>query len=85
MTKDQILNTREFHVDECTRVIGPRGGVRETIHVWRRNGVTKLWKRTPGRFRIPVKFGLYDHGYIDAGNISRFHAAEDCPLLEEEV
>jgi len=30
----------------------------------RRNGKTKTWKRTPQRFQIPVKHGMYDYGYI---------------------
>lgn len=30
----------------------------------RRNGATKIWKTRPGEFRIPIKHGLYDYGYI---------------------
>lgn len=30
----------------------------------RRNGVTKLWARSPGRFRIPIKAGLRTYGEI---------------------
>jgi hypothetical protein len=30
----------------------------------RRNGKTKTWKRQPGKFMIPVKYGLYDCFYI---------------------
>ena len=31
---------------------------------WRRNGKTKLWKTRPDQFKIPVKHGLYQYGYI---------------------
>ncbi len=34
----------------------------------RRNGATKTWKTRPGNFRIPVKHGLYQYGYIDHNN-----------------
>lgn len=30
----------------------------------RRNGKTKLWKRQPDKFRIPVKYGLRHYFYI---------------------
>ena len=32
----------------------------------RRNGKTKTWKTRPNEFKIPVKHGMYDYGYIDA-------------------
>lgn len=31
----------------------------------RRNGATKRWKRSPEKFRIPIKAGLREYGYID--------------------
>jgi len=34
----------------------------------RRNGSTKTWKTRPEEFKIPVKYGLYEHGYIDQNN-----------------
>jgi hypothetical protein len=34
----------------------------------RRNGKTKTWKRTPEKFQIPVKYGLYEYGYITNEN-----------------
>ena len=30
----------------------------------RRNGATKTWKTRPTEFRIPIKHGMYDYGYI---------------------
>jgi len=29
------------------------------------NGKTKTWKRTPEKVKVPFKYGLYQHGYID--------------------
>lgn len=40
--------------------------------VWRRNGQTHTWKTRPNDFRIPVKFGLYDYGYITHMNAHMF-------------
>ena len=31
----------------------------------RRNGKTKTWKTRPAEFKIPVKRGMYEYGYID--------------------
>ena len=43
---------------------------------WRRNGKTKLWKTRPTHFRIPVKYGLYDYGYIDHDNADQFKVSD---------
>ena len=42
---------------------------------WRRNGATKTWKTRQSHFRIPVKHGLYDYGYIDHHNADQFKVA----------
>lgn len=34
----------------------------------RRSGKTKTWKTRPGHFQIPVKYGMYDNGYITHEN-----------------
>lgn len=39
---------------------------------WRRNGATKTWKTRPNEFRIPIKRGLREYGYIDQRNASEF-------------
>ena len=39
---------------------------------WRRNGATKVWKTRPADFRMPVKHGLKDYGYIDNDNAAEF-------------
>lgn len=40
----------------------------------RRNGKTKLWVTRPTEFRIPVKYGLREHFYIDHNNAHNWEA-----------
>jgi len=35
----------------------------------RRNGATKLWKKRPNDFRIPIKFGFKSYAALDQDNI----------------
>ena len=83
ITLAQVLHAREFHYGECKKVVGPRGGVKVTREVWRRNGMTKTWVTRPGEFRVPIKYGLRGYSYIDQFNVGEFHAAADCPLGRE--
>lgn len=80
VTKAEAMNAREFHYGDCTRTVGPRGGVTVKVETWRRSGATKTWVTRPTEFRVPVKFGLYQSSYIDDGNAHQFHAAAACPL-----
>ena len=48
---------------------------KESGKVWRRNGKTKLWKRSPGKFQIPVKHGLYQYRYINEQNIDKYNVS----------
>jgi len=50
ITKHEALTANLFHDEQCRR--------------WRRNGMTQTWKRAPARFRVPVKFGMYDYDQI---------------------
>ena len=84
ISKQQAIDCDMFHANGCTRHIGPRGGVKESIEQWRRNGVTKTWKTRPTEFRIPVKFGMYGYGYIEDSTAHQAHTAEDCPLNDPE-
>lgn len=38
----------------------------------RRNGKTKTWKTRPGKFKVPVKYGLYEYFYITDENAEHF-------------
>ena len=72
----------EFHRGRCTKTVGPRGKV--TVHQTRARvfGQCKTWARQPEKFKLPVRNGLYDCGYIEQYNCDDWHRAEDCPLLE---
>ena len=46
----------------------------------RRNGATKTWKTRPGEFRIPVKYGMYEHFYITQDDVDEWSVT---PLPEK--
>lgn len=74
ITYEQALSADEFHL--AHRMKGK-------VHRWRRNGTTKTWKTRPGHFRIPVKYGLYQYGYITHDTASHFHVAGHCQVEGE--
>jgi hypothetical protein len=81
ITLEQALTATEFH-----QTGGPSGRPCESAKGpvrWRRNGATKTWKRTPGKFQVPVKYGLRSYDYIRDDDLTGdyVHASEDCPLL----
>jgi len=39
---------------------------------WKINGKIKLWKRSPERFQLPLKHGLYDYAYLTNENAHLF-------------
>jgi hypothetical protein len=45
----------------------------------RRNGSTKTWKTRPGQFRVPIKVGMYEYGYIDNRNADEWSTIPDPP------
>lgn len=64
VTKENQENVREFyHVSKMNTT----GRLRV-----RRNGQTKTWKTRPNEFSIPVKYGLYEHGYITDRNCNEW-------------
>jgi len=83
ITKRQAIDAQDFHYvgyHECTRTVGPRGGIREAITSARRNGKTRTWKTRPDDFKVPVKHGLHDYAYVTQDNAHQWHTREDCPL-----
>jgi hypothetical protein len=42
----------------------------------RQNGACKTWKRTPDRFELPVKHGLYQHFHITNDNAHKWCVPE---------
>ena len=90
ITKSQAMALKQGQLvhftgrHECTRTVGPRGGVKERIAVARVTGKCKTWVRTPDRFHAPVMRGLYEHGAIDNNNAHCWHLASECPLLQHK-
>lgn len=86
ITKEQALSLRrgdELHctvVYDCTRTIGPRGGVKERVVSVRVSGKCQTWKTRPHEFRLPVKYGLYENSAVTERNAADFHLPQDCPL-----
>lgn len=56
VTIEQAMSATRFK-----RVVG------KPIQV-RRTGKTQRWKTRPNEFKIPVKYGLYESGYITDQN-----------------
>ena len=50
----------------------------------RRNGATKTWKTRPGQFRIPIKIGFREYGYIDNNNADEWATRPDFQEAWEE-
>lgn len=81
LSKEQAMRCDTFHYGTCTRRVGPRGGVKERIESWRRNGATQTWKTRPDEWRVPLAHGLYAHTQLWNRDVEAWHAAEDCPLV----
>jgi polyphosphate kinase 2 (PPK2 family) len=56
ITKENQVNVNTFYHVSKTNSTG-------RLKV-RRNGNTKVWKTRPDEFKIPVKYGLYEYGYL---------------------
>lgn len=80
ITRQEAIEGREFHAGQCIKTVGPRGGVKISQEVWRRNGKTQQWKTRPEDFRLPVKFGLYGYAQITPANAIEVHLADSCPI-----
>lgn len=83
LTKDEIRSATEFHWGECQLIVGPRGGRKYRMEIWRRNGGTRYWKTRPDHFRIPVKHGFWEYWHIDESNQHEFHTSINCPLNKD--
>lgn len=67
---------------DCTRIIGPRGGVKERITRVRPSGRCQTWKTRPNDFRLPVKYGMYESSEITHQNAANWHIDTECPLAQ---
>lgn len=72
-----------IHWGNCTREIGPRGGVKVHQTICKVNGALKTWKTRPNEYRLPVKHGLRGYGEVTPDTISQFHLESECPLNKD--
>ena len=82
VTKEECINETLFHYGTCSRVVGPRGGVKEDVVQVRASGKCQTWIRDKNKFRLPIKWGLYKSSEITHENADLFHIEENCPLLK---
>jgi hypothetical protein len=68
VTREQAMEAQRF---EHARIKNADG----TPLRARRNGSTRLWKRSPLRFEVPVKIGLYGYDYVTDGNARDWNVA----------
>ena len=47
---------------------------------WKVNGAVKRWVRKPDNFKVPIKRGLYEHGYITPENVMDFELKEESAI-----
>lgn len=81
ITRDQALTLGTFHRP------GSREADKNRCYVLRRNGRTKTWVRRPEAYQIPVKYGMYEYGYIMSADLAcpgdvsgdGVFTREDCP------
>lgn len=80
ISQEQADTANVFHQPNARPCESRQGPIR-----WRRNGATKRWKRFPGRFEIPVKFGLYSTDRLrdTDSSITYMHTGADCPVAPE--
>lgn len=86
ITKEQAIEAGEgrnryFHYGICKKDIGPRGGETLKVEVWRANGKCQTWKTRPNEFKLPIKHGLRDYGYLHHHNACEFHLEVDCEVM----
>lgn len=71
VTKEQAINGGVFHFGVCSEKRQER---------WRSNGACKVWKTRPEEFRLPIKFGIRNYGYLTEMNAHEFHTESECPI-----
>jgi hypothetical protein len=86
ITIEQAIQAKhgdEVHYGKCWKHVGPKGGIKLHMEIWRVSGKCKTWKTRPNEFRLPIKFGLYSHSHINDGNCKDFHFVSDCPIAKD--
>jgi len=73
ITRASLNNSGFWHRTAKYSSRGKPGGLRYV----RRNGQAQTWKRTPGKFRIPWKHGLYEYGEITNANAHEWSTVDN--------
>jgi hypothetical protein len=68
--KRLLLNTTLYHLEHKNADGTPQR--------WRVTGKPKVWKKSPERVRVPIKFGLYHSGYLNESILSHFSLKDPC-------
>ena len=76
ITKEQALKLNSFFFRKHTNY-RHRHPNADPIGEMRRNGQTKTWVRSPEKFCVPVKYGLYTYDYVTDRNASEFFATRE--------
>jgi hypothetical protein len=71
ITKEQAMTLTRFREVQSTS-INPPLNTHSKKRKWRVNGKCKTWKTRPLEFKLPVKYGLYNYGYITHDNCQLF-------------
>lgn len=84
ITREQIedKSVEQFHMGHCKRIYGIRGGVKDVIVTFIRNGKLKTWKTRPTHFHLPIHRGMYNKQSLNHENVGHFHLASECPLID---
>lgn len=83
ITPQQAESEDFFHVEgHCNVSIGQRGRVKLDFILYRRNGAFREWKRT-GKWRVPLKHGMYEYAEITEDNANEWHVESECEALKE--
>lgn len=67
---------------ECSKTVGPRGGITENITRVRVSGSCKTWKTRPNEYHLPIKWGLRESYWIDEDNNRSFHLPSECEVSQ---
>ena len=70
VTKEQAQNSMYFYQHTIQTPTGFRSLPRPIK--WRANGKCKLWEKSPEKFKLPIKHGLYAHAYLTEENAHLF-------------
>ena len=83
ITYEQAVQLKLYDIVHLDSACHPISGKRYT-NKYRVNGMMKTWKRSPGKFRIPLKHGMYDYDMLTEYNAYRFHLESECPLRKAD-